>query len=151
MQAPINQETEHAEIPQTQNIDKIGDKLVSMQRQVPGIQTVLKTRKAPQVQLGSVCTKRSLMFQRPMLRSRSASRSVRTNRSLTFQRLKKMKESVERRGIVREHKAMQENVFLSNWLSEDVVGTERRKDREQKVREEESRSGCKREEEQRTT
>ena len=42
---------------------------------------------------------------------------------------------------MREFEAMHEDNFLSSWLREDVVGTGRRKDREQKVREEESRSG----------
>ena len=43
--------------------------------------------------------------------------------------------------FVRSHKAMHEENFLSSCLREDVVGTERRKDRRHKVREEESRSG----------
>ena len=49
----------------------------------------------------------------------------------------------EERDIVREYKAMHEENFLSSWLREEVVGSERGKDREQKVREEESR-GCER-------
>ena len=40
---------------------------------------------------------------------------------------------------VREYKAMHEEHFLSSWLRECVEGTEeRRKDREEKAREEES-------------
>ena len=39
--------------------------------------------------------------------------------------------------IVREYRAMREENFLSSWLREDVVGTERSKDREEKVGEEE--------------
>ena len=44
--------------------------------------------------------------------------------------------------VVREYKTMHEVNFLSSWLREDVEGIEeRKKDREEKVREEESRSG----------
>ena len=44
--------------------------------------------------------------------------------------------------ISRDYKAMHEEHFSSSWLREDVGGKEeRRKDREEKVREEESRSG----------
>ena len=41
----------------------------------------------------------------------------------------------EERDIVRED----EENFFSSWLREDVVGAERRKNREQNVREEESK------------
>ena len=44
--------------------------------------------------------------------------------------------------IVREYKALHEENFLINWLREDVESTEeRRKRREEKVREQENRSG----------
>ena len=43
----INQNTKHAEFPQTY-VDKVVDTPVEMARQVPWIQTVLKTRKVPQ-------------------------------------------------------------------------------------------------------
>ena len=44
--------------------------------------------------------------------------------------------------IVRENKAMHEENFLSSWLREDVEGMEeRRKNREDKAGEEESRTG----------
>ena len=55
--------TKHAEIPQTLYVDKVVDTPVVMARQVPQIQTVLKTGKVPQVQLGNVYTNRSLMCQ----------------------------------------------------------------------------------------
>ena len=38
---------------------------------------------------------------------------------------------------------MHEENFLSSWLREDVEGIERRKDRQEKAREDESRSGKK--------
>ena len=45
------------------------------------------------------------------------------------------------RRIVREYKAMHEENFLSSWRRADLVGKEQRKDKEEKVREEESGSG----------
>ena len=47
-----------------------------------------------------------------------------------------------REDIVREYKVMYEEHVLSSWLREDVEGIEeRRKDRQEKAREDESRSG----------
>ena len=67
-QAPrpaINQATKHVEILQTQYVDKVGNMPVVMARHVPQFQTVLKTRRVPQVQFGSVCTNRSSTCQCP--------------------------------------------------------------------------------------
>ena len=58
----LNQVTKNAEIPLL-HVDKVGNMPVVMARQVPQFQTVLKTGKVPQVQVGSVCTNRSLMCQ----------------------------------------------------------------------------------------
>ena len=109
------------EFPQSQYIDKVVDMLVVMQRQVLRIQTVLKTVESSPTQFvgrvvwalvimqmchrlmsrsrsasQSVCTNRSLMCQCLMSRSRSASRSVCTNRSLMCQCLMSRSRSASR-------------------------------------------------------
>ena len=56
----------------------------------------------------------------------------------------------EEADIATEYTAMHEEKFLSSWLREDVEGIEeRRKDREEKVREKEGRSGKERREKRR--
>ena len=65
LRPPINQATKHVEILQTQYIDNVDNMPVVMARHVPQLQTVLKTRRVPQVQFGSVCTNRSTTCECP--------------------------------------------------------------------------------------
>ena len=83
VEVPINQVTKHAEFPQTLYIDKVVDLPVVLQRQVPLIQTSLKTVAVSPTQfVGRVVKAPVIMQMRQclMTRSRSASRSVYTNR-----------------------------------------------------------------------
>ena len=50
IQEKINQVTKHIKIPQVQFVDKAGDTLVDVQRQIPMAQTVQKTMEIPQLQ-----------------------------------------------------------------------------------------------------